>query len=256
MPTTKYTPLASHDIKRGVRFIDLSDKRYGYLHVIRAVGYMKSRTIVWECICDCGQTTTVSNGNLRSGSTKSCGCQKGGHTRFKVKHGLARSPEGLKVLRAWRGALNRCTDPTDDAFHYYGGRGIKMCYGWRSSVNQFADDMGSPPTMKHELDRENNASGHYSCGKCAECVANGWPMNVRWATRKEQMRNFSLNRRITVNGVTKLLIEWEEISGFDGRTIHSRLKRGWTPEDAIYMPKGWQSYKNRIRQGESLSHLP
>ena len=30
--------------------------------------------IVWECICDCGNTIFVARSSLKSGNTKSCGC--------------------------------------------------------------------------------------------------------------------------------------------------------------------------------------
>lgn len=32
---------------------------------------------MWECMCDCGNTTIVAGNHLRSGETKSCGCLGG-----------------------------------------------------------------------------------------------------------------------------------------------------------------------------------
>lgn len=38
-------------------------------------GYDNTRsTLIWECLCDCGKTTLVPTGKLKSGHTKSCGC--------------------------------------------------------------------------------------------------------------------------------------------------------------------------------------
>lgn len=50
---------------------------YGKLTVLRRgknVRNIKFRGAFWECLCECGNIVHVSGGNLRSGATKSCGC--------------------------------------------------------------------------------------------------------------------------------------------------------------------------------------
>lgn len=58
---------------------DLSRKRFGQL-IALSVNEEKtnnsSRTVYWDCICDCGNKTTVANSKLTSGYTQSCGCIK------------------------------------------------------------------------------------------------------------------------------------------------------------------------------------
>lgn len=51
--------------------------RYGKLTIVREHPERASRYIAWVCLCDCGNTTVVTGGHLRSGNTKSCGCQRG-----------------------------------------------------------------------------------------------------------------------------------------------------------------------------------
>lgn len=53
--------------------IDLTGERYGQLVVLRE-SRRPSGKGMWVCKCDCGNMTTVSRRNLRSGHTKSCGC--------------------------------------------------------------------------------------------------------------------------------------------------------------------------------------
>lgn len=54
--------------------IDLTGQRFGKLKVIRCLGKDKSQNRIWECLCDCGNTTIVCGRNLMSRHTNSCGC--------------------------------------------------------------------------------------------------------------------------------------------------------------------------------------
>lgn len=66
---------------------DMRGRRFGHLVVIRACG-RKCAQIKWLCQCDCGNTTEVIGGNLRGGSTKSCGClrKKASSDRIKKRY--------------------------------------------------------------------------------------------------------------------------------------------------------------------------
>lgn len=48
--------------------------RYGRLVVVRECERKRPKIRQFECLCDCGNTTRVSLGNLRNGHTTSCGC--------------------------------------------------------------------------------------------------------------------------------------------------------------------------------------
>lgn len=51
----------------------LKGKKFGRLTVIEEAG-VKKRKRLWECICECGNTTILSTNALNRGNTKSCGC--------------------------------------------------------------------------------------------------------------------------------------------------------------------------------------
>lgn len=154
----------------------------------------------WWCICHCGNERAVHGNRLKSGDSKSCGCFKNevsskrlhrqwtnGELNGKVRlHGLF----GTVEWNSWQAAKSRCYKLTDVSYKNYGARGIQMCERWRGSVAAFIEDVGRAPSSppRYSIDRKDN-NGHYSCGKCGECKANGWPMNCQWATYKEQMSN-------------------------------------------------------------------
>jgi len=60
--------------------LKLFDKRFGRLIAIKRIGTRHSKAL-WECKCDCGNTTAVTSTNLNRGITKSCGCLCVDHAR-------------------------------------------------------------------------------------------------------------------------------------------------------------------------------
>lgn len=69
---TKEERTGGHSRKK----LDLTGQRYGKLTVSAPAENIGDRT-AWLCRCDCGRETVVKTIHLRSGHTKSCGCQNG-----------------------------------------------------------------------------------------------------------------------------------------------------------------------------------
>lgn len=120
----------------------------------------------------------------------------------------------------FRGMRQRCTNPKNKQFRIYGGRGIQCKF---TSYHQLVDAIGRRPSPSHSVDRI-DTNGHYELG------------NVRWATSVQQNRNSRNNHYITVNGVTKLLVDWmREVDGAPSR-ISARIHRGWCEQCAVTIP--------------------
>ena len=57
--------------------IDLTGQRFGKLVVLGDSGERGSGgSVMWDCICDCGERSKVRGDGLKSGRSTSCGCKK------------------------------------------------------------------------------------------------------------------------------------------------------------------------------------
>jgi len=56
--------------------IDIKNKRFGKLVALEETEMRYQHSVVWRCICDCGNEIEVSQQRLSMGNVKSCGCAK------------------------------------------------------------------------------------------------------------------------------------------------------------------------------------
>lgn len=216
------------------KLIDLTGQVFERLTVISeaprtgAHGYTRN----WNCTCACsGQPLTVPQ-ELLLQSANSCGCLKREKLRAaRTTHGLRHTPE----YNSWAKIKGRCFRTTDAAYDGYGGRGIAMCEGIRNDFPVFYRIVGVKPTPAHSIDRKDN-NGNYSCGECPQCLANGWPMNMRWATPKEQANNTRATKWLTDGNETLSQAEWARRLGIQPSSLEDRLKSGMSEHDAVTTP--------------------
>lgn len=133
------------------------------------------------------------------------------------------APSYRPEYRIWTNMKGRCSNPRHQEFHNYAGR-VHVCDRWKASFKDFYADMGPRPSARHSLDRIDN-DGDYE------------PGNVRWATPKEQARNTSRTRMLTVGETTKPLVQWAEEIGITPQALEYRLEK-WPVEIAVSREKG------------------
>jgi hypothetical protein len=202
------------------KFKDYTGKRFGRLVVLNQSEYQISlqgrKSVMWNCVCDCGTNKVIRADDLRSNRTTSCGCYQ---KEVRTTHGC--SQKSGVGYESWRAMKKRCLNESDSNFKNYGGRGINVCDRWKNSFEHFISDMGFPPSKRHSIERVQN-SGNYE------------PENCRWALIQEQARNKRNNHNLTINGVTKCIFDWAKESPVDHTNIYRRLMRGFTPEMAVF----------------------
>ena len=156
-----------------------------------------------------------------------------GPTHGNYDHGGSKTP----TYKVWGAIKTRCFNPKHDGYARYGALGITTCQRWREDFEAFVADLGTKPSDCNLL--RLNHDGHYSCGKCPECLAKGWPANCRWATSTEINRS-----RRSSNRSGKLTMA-------DAQRIRQHLAAGATqPEVAKAFGVG-RSLVGKIWRGEN-----
>ena len=249
---------------------DLTGRKFGNLTAIEYVGAKKhSYNAIWRFQCDCGETVECVGTQVTRGiktTCKTCGKKRG--DAKVTRHGLWNHP----VYGLWRRMIQRCYNPRNASYAWYGGRGISVCDEWQRRPDEFMQwALSHGYTKGLSLDRI-DIDGNYC------------PENCRIATPKEQANNRSNNTFVEARGemltakqlseryeipyssvlyrikcgwpVERIIseplhshdktylvygemlttVEGEEIYGVPRKTIWGRLNRGWEPEAAFTTP--------------------
>jgi hypothetical protein len=186
--------------------------------------------------CVCGKLKEVNKPSIISGRSSSCGCLGLCHlNRGYIRFSKSKEPLQKKAYTCWVNIRQRCNNPRTPGYKKYGARGIVVSHEWNTSFEKFLLDMGVPPSLSHSIDRIDGALGY-----CKE--------NCRWATARQQTLNKRCNLILEIDGDSKMLIEWVEIAGTKLSLAYNRIKRGWSPKEAVFTPRKttWSRHRKRI----------
>lgn len=203
-------------------------QRFGKLVVKEDLGMIPEkngkRRHMYRCLCDCGNYRDIRGDLLKSGNNKSCGCMQYEHSR--TTHNMTHT----RIYGVWASMKQRCGNPDDKAYKYYGSRGIKVCDDWYNSFEKFYS-WAKQSGYKQGLTLERiDVNGNYE------------PNNCKWITQQEQMLNTRNSKFITYKGKTQTIKEWSDELGMKYMTLWCRLQR-WSVKDAFEksvttIPKG------------------
>ena len=196
---------------------DLTGKLFGKLTIIGPSKKI-NKTVYWYCKCECGNNTWKIASNLKSGKYKSCGCEQG-----NKKHGLYLS----RARKSWADMKERCYNPNNNRYCYYGKRGIKVCKRWQKFEN-FYKDMGERPEG-YSLERLN-------------CDDDYKPSNCKWIPKEDQSKN------VRAKGFTKIGNKYQSRIMLNQKSYYLGLFD--TPEEAhqAYLEAKKKSQKVPIQE--------
>lgn len=113
-------------IINGIKFISVAYKATGV-------------STKWNLVCHCGEEFVASGASVKSGKTKSCGCQRYHYSFITSKY----------TYSSYAAMIARCTDPSHKAYPAYGGSGVTICDEWlpkgKEGYLKFVEDMGERP---------------------------------------------------------------------------------------------------------------
>lgn len=183
----------------GKKNIVTINNKYGRLTAITNPYYINQRAKV-DCICDCGNKTTVCSYKLRTGWTQSCGCFH--EERFHAgTHRLTKTP----IYALFRGMKARCYNKNFPKYQRYGARGIKIDNEWLNDFKTFYDWALANGWQKGLTIERIDNDGNYE------------PSNCKFIIPKEQARNKSTTK-LSLMRVKHMRILYN-ISGYSVKDI-------------------------------------
>lgn len=257
------------------KIVDLTGQKFGRLTVISIGGRANNGSILWNCLCDCGNKALITTSCLTTGHTKSCGCiirrfvdlsgKKFG--RLTVKNIAKRSSKifwqcqcdcGREVI-APTGALisghtKSCGCINQDRLTIHGQSHTRLWNIWEGMIRRCCE----PASINYPL---YGGRGIQVCDEWKTdfipfykwALAHGYqdnlsidridvngnytPENCRWVTMKTQQNNKRSNKFITFQGETHTVAEWADILGMSANTLWTRLHSyNWSVERALTEP--------------------
>lgn len=203
------------------RFQDLTGKSFGLWTVHDYAGKDRFGLSLWTCSCSCtpDRMIVVIGSSLKRGKSLDCGCRR---LKRKVEWNTTHGKSNTEEHSIWMGMIQRCVNPNQPAYKYYGGRGIRVCERWLGDNGfvYFLQDMGPRPSRSHSVERKNNNKGY-------------GPDNCIWALPVVQGRNNRRNHIITAFGKSQCVSAWEEEYKCTRGVISYRINHGWSAEEAI-----------------------
>lgn len=130
---------------------------------------------LWRARCGCGELFVVQPSSTK-GRCRRCALKQ--LSLERTIHG--ESPDSGKgatrLYRIWTGMRNRCANPKNHDFSYYGGRGISVCEEWEDYLQFKSWAIENGYSNELTIDRI-DVDGNYT------------PENCRWITQSEQCKN-------------------------------------------------------------------
>jgi len=152
--------------------------RYGTLTVIEQIENRNSHKR-YKVLCDCGNIIEAYGFQMRYNKVVSCGkhiqLEDGSFIKKEVKAKEFHKSSYSPTYKSYQSMLDRCDNPKNKDFKYYGGRGITVAQEWIDSYQAFVEHVGIRP-VNTTIDRI-NVNKNYE------------PGNVRWATSQVQNSN-------------------------------------------------------------------
>lgn len=161
----------------------------------------QGRHWLYEAECTiCGETVQRKLYDLQH-FNKRCDHQNG-------KHGI----QNRRIANIFRGMKERCYNPQNKNYHWYGAKGIRICDEWLLQPWRFEEwAMKNGYAENLTIDRENGDNDYT-------------PDNCTWVTREENGKYTAAATLLTVNGETHTGRDWATLLHLSNPIINKYLR--------------------------------
>ena len=135
-----------------------------------------------------------------------------GEMNTKYRHGMCKT----KIYYIWKTMRQRCNNPNNSHYQWYGACGISVCKEWNEDFLNFYEW-----ALKNGYKEGENLSIERKDSKKDYC-----PENCTWIKMSLQAKNTRKNVFITVDGITKIQSDWAKIAGIDNSALSKLRKNG------------------------------
>lgn len=158
------------------------------------------------------------------------------------KHGGAKRGHEERLYHVWNDMKQRCNNPNNSKYIWYGAKGITVCDEWRDylSFKKWAYENGyddKAPRGGCTLDR-------------IDVEKNYCPHNCRWISMADQNRNKSYHRYVEYRGEKYTVTQLADKVGMNKDTLVYRLNANWSVEDAINKPINRKHYGAKMVEAQ------
>ena len=150
-----------------------------------------------------------------------------------------------RIGKIFHDMKRRCYDENDEAYRWYGAKGIKICNEWVKNPKSFEEwSMNNGYTDSMTIDRIDETKW-YS------------PDNCRWITRNDNARYKSTTRVINVDGISLTGRDWAGKLGIGTNKINEYVRQYGIDVTAEFIKRVLENpeHKKDIKHGQSWFDL-
>jgi hypothetical protein len=219
----------------------ISTRQFGRWTILSERPLSEGSQLKVLCRCQCGVEKTVVLTWLISGRSKGCKSCASKATAQKSGKFVVETRQDARLQKRVNAMLQRCTNPSDQSYKNYGGRGVQFKFASiKQAVEWIKVQLPHDTYLGVDIDRIDN-NGHYE------------PGNLRLVSRSRNLRNKRTTSKVYWAGKLIPLLDWTE-NPYSITAAGRMVAKGMTGEEIVAQAwravaekrKGWRTIRQKL----------